>query len=1628
MCSDSNGVGKWLCPLCQRGQPDRTSLSLHLTEKHSVLPTCVDKLLDIAVPPECVRGEEGHPDTFTVTDIASLQMKHASNSAMDICQHDEISEQEKHSEVDAELGKMGEPEGEGVILESDQERDQPEEPTKTESPDDHEKSDGKNGAASKNDDGRPFKCSACLESFSTKTALSVHYNSSSHIQRMRTGTSNQGADNDSPSPLLPSLSRPFVSNKPYQCAVCRVSYNHAITLESHMKSVLHQTRSRNAGNAANSAAGNTGSSSGGSTNNKAPNLVVTSGGGATQLVTAATSNCVGPGNLTAMAAAAKDGDQIQSVPAASMLSSPVASAQAVSAFLTLLTSSPSSLSHSLLPSLFAAGASPGPAPPHLIPQPQMLMPLILNGLQAQNQGLGSEAHSQLLTQSVPFLGLNAAQQALLVQRLSTLQNQWPTVGLPATLQAVSDESREDIKGLGQTVKEESKCTSVGGKIKVEEKANWSTERGEGEEGDRKEFAHQLKKESENNGVEACVKDEDNGMADGRSPADGRISDEGEDTDKCGGKLAKPSLTLSPMSVDKALHNDNRSPSGSGLSNSSFSPVNLNLTLSPDSTPQKSQAGTSPCASLSTPKSSPFRCTLTSLDQTRHHSHPRAWPFLPGRPIMSEFQSQVLLAFLESRSEAEAASPPHEDCEALGREVGLTEGEVRRWLSDARNAKERQKASGTQKRRGAARYARQVRGTEVHDGDGEEGVLTIVEGEASCSQAMDLSSRGGRRREVQGDSCLTSDSDNEEVYTSVIVSDEDSEGASMREEPDTPTREEMQREPAGDKGSGGGKVLRSTTVFLSDAEDEDDDEEGGAQKARRRKRRRELEREEVEVKRERLDPDVDLELEALADPPNPLPVPLDHAGLPSGLLHSLPLSLSLAPFSTQFLSPYVLSLPSSLVGVGVAEGDGGKAPAFPNPPNVTRFSDPLVSSPLSSYCQTSQYLHNGGDSESALDLSMGKSHSSKQTFSSTSSTVDKTSVQKGRLLDGLGLRPTAKGLIVVQVKPDPAGNTSASNSGGFVNSKNLSKPSTVYMRAAERMNATLAERERERAKAHEQEKDKEKDKDQRRSKGKRYRDMRRSRTIIQAEQLDVLYGCYFKDPNPGKNEFEQISEWVHLPKKVVQIWFQNMRARERKGEVRFVSDGTLAAVGKPLIKFTWPLSKPIFSSLPKSNTSFGGSGLTAATLVRTQLKPDKELAKEKVAAKTPNPVPFKPKDAPSSTVSSVSSGVSAVPKTKLETTSNTTMVKIAPKITPKITPKTSPLILPAAPKDAPLSIPTRPPLKRRAEEESEDEEKTDEESDRNDEVVGPGLSNRMVPKLTSTPITQPPSASAATQKQNGLNYWSPKGSFKINTLSREQLGLSTPKPRPITPAPPPLVTPASATASTTGRSSTDGAPSAPKAPKPSEASFLHHSTSRRPRTHLSCLQLSILQSCYETCAHPNALECEAIGTELGLPLKVVQIWFQNTRAKEKRWRLQQEKLSPSSDSSKKVDTSSGSYLQYNALRANRPILPKPVQLTVVEPSSPPAAGQPAARETLRGRCEACSVGFQSRAAARAHVFSPRHLATLRTTNFGQPAAGAVVNNNNNNNGSGSGSSSVAGSGSGSGGETVESSPPQASSTS
>lgn len=1095
------------------------------------------------------------------------------------------------------------------------------------------------------DGGRRFVCHACVEFFPTRSALAVHYKSDTHVLRMRTGMAIE-----EPAPSIPVC--PFLSNKPYQCGVCRVSYNHAISLESHLKSVLHQSRTRSAGNAA-------------------------------------SNGVVVPTNPFSAQTASKDNDLLQGQATSALLSPPVSSAQAVSAFLTLLTSGP----------------NPGVAPQILSSQPQMLMPLILNGLQAQNPS--PEFPKQVLQQAVPVLGLSPAQQAILAQGLGGLQGQWAGLRLSGVAQVGAEDAKE---------------------VEVKVESN-------------------------------------------HEPSDQQVP-QMMDTD------------LKPVKNEVGVESDTNQTDGQGDLERTDDEAN-----DVDKNPQSS-----PCPSYTHKLAPPEKGPPTNIKVKGAKTH----------PDLSEFQTQVLWAFLESRSETDFAIPPKEDCEALGREVGLTENEVRKWLTDARNAKKRQ-AEGEPEEEEEVDEEVEVEDYEDESMEDEEGALMIDEGDdggqspsTSSSQAIDLSGSADRHKGArQPGLCLTSDSESEDFYTSVIVTDEESQSSSVMEDPASPAKET----PQTPETPGGGKVLRSTTVFLSDAEDEDEDE----QTRRRKKRKREDDKEELECKKEKPDSDLDLQLEAQADPPTPISLPLDSQGLPTGILHSLPLSLSLTPFSTQLFSPYVLSVPN-----------------------------------VQSLAQTSQ---NGAECESALDLSMGKNQSP-----ATPAMASKSFVQKTALLDGLGLKPTAVGvqpeggLIVVQVKPD-SGMTVANSSGSALeNCNSLAKASTVYMRAAEKVNASLMARERQN--------EHERARDLKRPNAKRFRDMRRSRTIIQADQLDILYGCYFKDPNPGKHEFEQISEWVHLPKKVVQIWFQNMRARERKGEVRFISDGTLAAVGKPLIKFTWPLSKPIFSSTPKSNSS------PTTPSVPPAKPPTSSIAVKIAEVKDPVKIAIqgltRAKEVP------LTAGTPSALKTKVETLNTYTMVKIAPKtVAPLVT-------VPILANTTPASQPAQ---KTSAEEQNKADSGPDKEP-RSQNADKPGATNRTVPKLSPTPIVKTPIG--VTQKQNGITYWSQKGPIKINTLSREQLGLSTPRPA-ISPAPLVAVSPASASA--TQR----------------DSGYSQHSTPRRPRTHLNCLQLSILQSCYETCAHPNALECEAVGTALGLPLKVVQIWFQNTRAKEKRWRLQQERV-------------------------------------------------------------------------------------------------------------------------------------------
>ncbi|XP_017321883.1 zinc finger homeobox protein 3 isoform X2 [Ictalurus punctatus] len=87
------------------------------------------------------------------------------------------------------------------------------------------------------DPSRPFKCTVCKESFTQKNILLVHYNSVSHLHKVKRSVQDSSA-------ALPESVSSSADHKPFKCSICNVAYSQSSTLEIHMRSVLHQTKAR----------------------------------------------------------------------------------------------------------------------------------------------------------------------------------------------------------------------------------------------------------------------------------------------------------------------------------------------------------------------------------------------------------------------------------------------------------------------------------------------------------------------------------------------------------------------------------------------------------------------------------------------------------------------------------------------------------------------------------------------------------------------------------------------------------------------------------------------------------------------------------------------------------------------------------------------------------------------------------------------------------------------------------------------------------------------------------------------------------------------------------------------------------------------------------------------------------------------------------------------------------------------------------------------------------------------------------------------------------------------------------------------------------------------------------------
>lgn len=116
----------------------------------------------------------------------------------------------------------------------------------------------------------------------------------------------------------------------------------------------------------------------------------------------------------------------------------------------------------------------------------------------------------------------------------------------------------------------------------------------------------------------------------------------------------------------------------------------------------------------------------------------------------------------------------------------------------------------------------------------------------------------------------------------------------------------------------------------------------------------------------------------------------------------------------------------------------------------------------------------------------------------------------------------------------------------------------------------------------------------------------------------------------------------------------------------------------------------------------------------------------------------------------------------------------------------------------------------------------------------------------------------------------------------------------------------------------------------DANGQRDANNKRFRTHMSNVQVKMMKSVFEGYKTPTMPECLGLGNQIGLQKRVVQVWFQNARAKEKKAKL---------------------YLQ---------------QITGQEPEMPPAP---------RG-CRWCNFEYPANYSVQEHIFLPKHLENVR----------------------------------------------------
>lgn len=346
--------------------------------------------------------------------------------------------------------------------------------------------------------------------------------------------------------------------------------------------------------------------------------------------------------------------------------------------------------------------------------------------------------------------------------------------------------------------------------------------------------------------------------------------------------------------------------------------------------------------------------------------------------------------------------------------------------------------------------------------------------------------------------------------------------------------------------------------------------------------------------------------------------------------------------------------------------------------------------------------------------------------------------------------------------------------------------------------------------------------------------KRLRTTILPEQLDYLYQKYQIESNPSRKMLENIAREVGLKKRVVQVWFQNTRARERKGQFRAHAQ---------VINKRCPFCPALFKvkSALESHLTTKHADQCARGEINIDALPDEEVSLE---------------SAPS-----LSGGSENKFQQQLQHQQQNSLV-------PPLFPALNPEMENSIKKYYEESM-------KRYISELQQHASGSSNGDKS-EIKGEVKEGGEIPLDLSKPVDL--SRPMKVSMEHALCESGPLTDLSERSLCDER---------------------SDSMSETTEYIDDESNPTSPASSTQSNNQRPHNSSSsgaKRFRTQMSSVQVKIMKILFTDYKTPTMAECESLGREIGLPKRVVQVWFQNARAKEKKGKMALQKVLGQADDS------------------------------------------------------------------------------------------------------------------------------------